>query len=822
MARQGKVLDNRWSNTVSTVRNIVNGGTWKLENYDPSEMSRVWESLNAVSDFANGVAPEEIETKYNSIPNDVLGQLSTQSHWVSSGSMSNYQLKAQAKDYGYKLSENELDYLQKHPWVQKSYLEVKKNSSMWETDQMEEMMATILKDIKSGKLQNKGNLKTRLQNYLRMGNGADLDYLTDDLWSDFTANMTDGEKMQRIRSKYKELFWFEDRTWAEKLKRWAVGLLNGVKKATVNWLAWLTEAWSDATLSLSYWMANVLWLEDKMAGADTWDSRLWWIDDNALSPDTKEAVDYLRAYGLGTWMYDALDVYYDAMHETWDAKIANFYQNNFADFWYGYWVSSNVGEDIKSSDIMQENDRAYKAWEFIGKSIPEIYVTSKIGALMGLSPETMAKLPRWAKFGYRIIKSGTEWVAFSAMEEWEVDPTTVGVYTAMGTIVEPATNALFNKVSKWWVRKRMWKNVFRSASEDVMNSYARKWLTISRNDAEKIVTDVVLEWSMGNLKKTFKVTFAWNSLDKASTFTEEYITELQKSIVSDLSKVTWKYENKYTRNMLEWIFWQSKKEVEEAYSVFRNARIGAWETEEAVAKEWDNMLRLYKEWTDKFTLLEQENIKQNARTIADTYSKSDKPLNGSLNERWRDQQISSQNLLKDYATQQWISDLWDRYLQESVLIRAKAWFEKSATTSMSDIINRYAWRTLIWGLWAYTASQVLDDWPLSNPYVATATTILIMSMWGSPRSSLLASKIASKLSTVEAYSLINEADSGTLFKLKVREPWQWSEGMKGVIYTDTIQQIMERMEDNSVQVDTRNVSNNEYLNDMIKNKYGLY
>lgn len=67
-------------------------------------------------------------------------------------------------------------------------------------------MATILKDIKSGKLANKGNLKTRLQNYLRMGNGADLDYLTDDLWSDFTANMTDGEKMKRVKTKYKELF----------------------------------------------------------------------------------------------------------------------------------------------------------------------------------------------------------------------------------------------------------------------------------------------------------------------------------------------------------------------------------------------------------------------------------------------------------------------------------------------------------------------------------------------------------------------------------------------------------------------------------------
>ena len=274
--------------------------------------------------------------------------------------------------------------------------------------------------------------------------------------------------------------------------------------------------------------------------------------------------------------------------------------------------------------------------------------------------------------------------------------------------------------------------------------------------------------------------------------------------------------------MLEGVFKQSPKDIDEAYSVFRNARMWAWMSEEAVAKEWETMQKLYKAWTDQFTPAEMEMVKENMRTIANTYSKTDKPLNGRLNEWWRDQQISSQNVIKDIAGQNGITDISDRYLQESVLIRAKGWFEKSATTSMKDIINRYAGRTLVWGLWWYLASQTIWEWPLSNPYVATAVTLLVMSMWGSPRASLLTSKIASKLSTVEAYSIINSADEWTLLKMKFREPWQWSDGMQWVIYTDTIQEIMERMEDNSVEVQRTAVTNDEYLDDMIKNKYGLY
>lgn len=783
-------------------------------------MSRVNQSLNAVSDFANSVAPEEMEAKYNSIPADVMSQLNSQSHWVSATwSMSNYQLKAQAKDYGYKLGEDELDYLQKHPWVQKSYLEVKKASSIWKSDQMEEMMATILKDIKSGKLANKGNLKTRLQNYLRMGNGADLDYLTDDLWSDFTANMTDGEKMKRVKTKYKELFWFEDRTTAEKLSRSAVWLLNGVKEKTVNGLAWLSEAISDVWVWTSKQIADVAWYDDpeKMP-----DANLWGIDDNALSPDTKEAVDYLRAYGLGTWVYNVLDVYYDAIEETFDYKINNFYDKNFSDFGYGAWPSSNVWEDAKSAEIMSQNDGYYGVGNFIWASIPEIYVTSKIWAMMWLSPEVMAKMPWWAKFGYNILKSGTEWVAFSAMEDREVDPTTVGIYTAMGTILEPFMNWLTNKLTKWGVRKRMWKEVYNKAVEDVVANAEKKWIKITRSQWEKIVADVVLEWSMWGVRNTVGVVTASNPLDKAWAFTEDFIKELQKSVMDDLSKIPWKYQNTYTKKMLEGVFKQSPKDIDEAYSVFRNARMWAWMSEEAVAKEWETMQKLYKAWTDQFTPAEMEMVKENMRTIANTYSKTDKPLNGRLNEWWRDQQISSQNVIKDIAGQNGITDISDRYLQESVLIRAKGWFEKSATTSMKDIINRYAGRTLVWGLWGYLASQTIWEWPLSNPYVATAVTLLVMSMWGSPRASLLTSKIASKLSTVEAYSIINSADEWTLLKMKFREPWQWSDGMQWVIYTDTIQEIMERMEDNSVEVQRTAVTNDEYLDDMIKNKYGLY
>ena len=41
---------------------------------------------------------------------------------------------------------------------------------------------------------------------LNMDNVDDVDYLAEDLWSDFTTNKTDNEKLQRVRTKYKELF----------------------------------------------------------------------------------------------------------------------------------------------------------------------------------------------------------------------------------------------------------------------------------------------------------------------------------------------------------------------------------------------------------------------------------------------------------------------------------------------------------------------------------------------------------------------------------------------------------------------------------------
>lgn len=59
------------------------------------------------------------------------------------------------------------------------------------------------------------------------------------------------------------------------------------------------------------------------------------------------------------------------------------------------------------------------------------------------------------------------------------------------------------------------------------------------------------------------------------------------------------------------------------------------------------------------------------RTIANTYSKTEKPLNGRLNEWWRDQQISAQNIIEDLAVKNGVENLGDRYLQESVLIRAR-------------------------------------------------------------------------------------------------------------------------------------------------------
>ena len=49
--------------------------------------------------------------------------------------------------------------------------------------------------------------------------------------------------------------------------------------------------------------------------------------------------------------------------------------------------------------------------------------------------------------------------------------------------------------------------------------------------------------------------------------------------------------------------------------------------DEAIDKEWNAMMDLYLDGTNKFTLVEQEQIKRNMRTIAKTYNSSNKPLN---------------------------------------------------------------------------------------------------------------------------------------------------------------------------------------------------
>ena len=813
---------------LSGIQNIISWGNGQMNSYDPNMMVKMGQGLSMVDDYAHWMSPDEINDKYSSIPDDVKSGLKTTAQWVNlKGSMTNYQLKSQAEDYGLKLSDDELDLLQKRPWIQSQYLKVKKASMAWSSDQMESLMATILTDIQNWTIQHQWQLRVRLMQVLGMDNANDVDYLAEDLWSDFTANMTNGEKMQRIRTKYKELFGFNDRTTLTKVKENAVWLLNGVKKAVVNGLGWLTEAGSDTGLWL--WEQTA-----KLYGGDKdteWrvpsDVNLWGIDESSLSPDTKEAVDYLKAYGLWTGAYNVLKVYYDAKEESNDAKIQKLY-SHFSDFGleWGYWPT--LWNEAQAVEQQEKNSWWYQTGEFVGKSIPEIYVTSKIWSALTLSKETLANLPRWAKHAVKFLnRAGTsaiEWVAFNAMEDGEVDAKSVGLFTALWTFLDPAINAFGNKVTKWWVRKRMGKDLFNSTVENVIKNVEREWGTkLTRSEWERIVADTVLEWSMNGIGGTVWVEFASNSLDKASQNLWGFIDDLQKSIITDLGKIEWKYENEYIQKMLKWLFKQSPKQVDEAYSVFRNARIWAWMSEEAVAKEWQMMKNLYENGAKEFSLLEQETIKENMRTIANTYSKTEKPLNGRLNEWWRDQQISAQNIIEDLATKNGVESLGDRYLQESVLIRAKKGFEKSATSSMSDILNRYAWRTLIGGLWGYVASQTIWEWPLSNPYVATATTMLVMAMWWSPRASLLASKIASKLSTTEAYSLINSADEWVLFKMKVWDRDEFLKWTRWVIYADTAQQIVERMEDNQVEyTQTFNTSDDEYLNDMIREKYWLY
>lgn len=817
---------------LSAVKDIMSWKSGKLQDYDPSMMNKVWQTLNLVSDYANGVPQEDIDYKYNSVPDYIKDGAKMQSHGVSAnGSMTNFQLKSQAEEYGYNLSDSELQLLQKRPWIQSQYLNVKKASMIWDSDQIEALMANALNDIHTWVLQHKWQLKVRLQNILHIDNADDVDYLAEDLRWDLTCNMTDGEKMQRIRNKYSELFWFKDRTWWQKAKETTVWLLNGAKNAVVNWLHWLSEATSDVALEASYGLWKIYWADENPEWRVPWDVALWGINENALSPDTKEAVEYLKAYGLWTWAYDVLKVYYQAKEESNDASLDKFY-DKFADFWYSGALDMGMGET--ETKQLEENSNYYWVWEFVWASIPEIYLTSKIWELTAINQTTLSNMPRRTRTAVNILNrigtSALEWVAFSAMESDpensnEIDKWSVGLYTAIWTIVWPTTDVIRNSISKRAVKKRMGKQAFKNASEKVMRAMEKQWVNISRSKWEKIVADIVLEWSMGGTKKTAGLVTAWNPLDKWSEYMEWFLTDLQKSIVSDVSKISEKNENAYIHDMLSKIFKQSKDDVAEAYSSLRIKRIWAWSTEEEVAKEREMMEKLYKEWADKFTLEEQEIIKRDMRTIHDTYSKSKsgKPLGWMESQRWRDQQVSAQNIIKSEAEKYWIENLSDRFLQESVLISAKEWFDSFATTSMKDIINRYAWRTLVWWLGAYVASQTVWEWPLSNPYIATATTLLVMSAWGSPRASLLMGKIAKNLSATEAYSIINNANKWSLAKLS---KWNADEFMKAyqwVIYSDTIDWFVNEMEDNTPTVNQYSSEDEDYhLKEMWKEKHGRY
>ena len=791
---------------VNGVKDIIKWGSGQTEDFDPVMMAKISQSLNVVDDYAHWVSQEEINDKYNSIPFPVIVSLKKASQWVNAkGSMTNYELTSQAKNYGVKLSDQEKQLLQKRPWIQQSYLEVKKKSANIDSSQMEAIMGTILNDIQTWLIPDKEHLQVRLQNALNMSNLADVDYLAEDLWSDFTANKTNNEKLQRIRTKYKELFWFEDRTNKQKAKEGWLWLLNGLEEKVVNWLHWLTESATDLMYGTTRLVGKIGWADENPENRIPADVDLWGIDENALSPETRDMVEKIRAYGLWAWVVSAMDVYWDAIEETTDAKI----DEVFRDKTFPY------KEDSKDSEMLRENSNYVSVWEFVWGAIPEIYITSKIGALLPMS--VVKNAPWYLRLWYKILRSWLEWVAFSAMEEWELDKTEVGVYTASSVLLDPFFSTIWNKLSKRWIKKYFWKG-WNGAVEDVMNygeknalknaeskaltnaeekavtqvawDIANKWVKVTREDAEKYIVETVAE----KLPNEFVLTTASNTLDTASKYIDDAVTGIQWDITSSLSKIGDKYENKHIFNMLKEVFWQTDKEVSEAYAIFKNARVWAGISEEVVDKEWNMMMDLYLEWGNKFTLAEQEQIKRNMRTIANTYNSSNKPLTWRLPQWWRNEQISAQNVLKWYAEENWIKNLWDLYLQESVLIRASEWFSQNAPKDMMDIINRYAWRTLVWWIGGYVASQTIWDWPLSNPYIATATTILVMALWWSPRVSLSVSKFANRMSVIEARAIINSAEDGTLPKLD-KYTFEWAtEHLKDVLYADSLERLINDIE----------------------------
>lgn len=813
MAQMWKRLPTRTQNTwsyqdkdkiISGVQNIMKWGSGKTENYDPYLMAKISQSLNLVDDYAHWVSQEEIEDKYNSIPEDYKNTLKMTSQWVNAkGSMTNYELTEQAKSYGVKLSDEEKNLLQERPWIQQSYLQVKKKSANIDSRSMEAIMGTIMNDIQTWKLQNKNQLKVRLQNVLNIENVGDVDYLSEDLWADLTTNKTSNEKMDRIRTKYKELFWFSDRTGWQKTKETWMWMLNGLQEKVTNGLNWLSKATVDVGLSVGYGISKLYWADENPEWFVPADVDLWGIDENALSPETKEMVDKLRAYGLWAWVVNAMDVYYDAKRETADAKIDDFFKD----------ASFPYKDDARDSETLRENSNYIGAWEFAWGLIPEIYVTSKIGAMLPMS--AVENAPWYLKLWYRMMRSGAEWTAFEAMEEWNVDPMNVWLYVASSALVDPFFKTIWRKIERRWIKKWFWKG-WDSAVESVMSQWEKnaiknaeeqalrqsgkdvlsaeekqvirdiesKGINTTRADAEKYVVETVAN----ALPNEFNIVGASNVLDTSAKYVETAISWISNDISWMLGSVPKKYKNTYVNEMLEKVFSQSKNDVSEAYSVFRNAKIWAWMSEEAVAEEWKMMEKLYKDWASEFSLVEQEKVKENMRIIHDTYSKSQshKPLWGLEPAWWRDQQISAQNLIKWYAEENWIKELSDLYLQQSVLIRAKEWFEANASKSMMDIINRYAWRTLVWGIGGYVASQTIWEWPLSNPYIATASTILAMALWWSPRASLIVSKFANRMSIIEARAIINSAEDWTLNKID-KITWDWAyKSLKDVLYADSL------------------------------------
>jgi len=800
----------------SAINDIMEWGDGWMEEYNPSLISKVASSLAFVSDKAHG-SPTEVE--YESMPTDLKDDLSyiAENRLNPNGSMTRSNLVEEAKTLWVKLSEKELDNLEKNPWRQTKYISIKWASSSINTETMTASIGTMFNDVKSGTISNKQQLKTRLQNILEVDNPNHLDYLVDDLWVDLHKNRSTAEQIALIKENYGELFWYEDRTAWQKWKTAWIGTVDGIYREFWNWMSWLTKNTPE--------ILNV-WVWATLAGNPaTLPLVLWAYNSKDVDQDTQDMIDTTRATLLWKWMRDIITWYKtldEMMDSAWDWLK-----------WMAEWgVKFAMDENYSRGKRALEDSAEGKVWEFMWGLTVEMMATELVWGMIGEmrgGATAVKNLSWWDKFFYKMTKNTVEWGAFSAVNNaWE-DMWADILFFDLLWLAWMWFSALWETSPvKTFMAKTLsgGKKVF-----DKMIKTAREWGETWYKNAKKKVTDLIINVLP---KGTHSAEEIW----KSATEELNLLSEDKKKL---LGFIEGEFESKSANDVLKEIFWGTKNEVQAYWGRFYSKLEWIWgKTEAELRAEWEALQDLYKNKVQKFTASQLERIRSLWDTVVERYkqvtwalsNKADSqefhsylnPLKEQIQTIYKDnlnkikwKLWGIRNTIKNWSkwavdsTEKELADLWkdvlgedlmsdtfgdlhDIDLQMSILTDFRNAIEWKIWESFWDRVKKKGLVTLLgWSLVAWT--DYLSDWDINpSPYLVSVALLGLYGISSSPEVITTFASLYQRMSNVELAHFFKALDEWTLVTTS-EKLWVDSlvSDMHKILYTDTFKWLENKL-----------------------------